>query len=557
MIVTTTSRSPLCFAAIAIGMTIWATQAPAQQHRIMIESSDGGGFTQTISPGRFSNLLRPDYTRRDLKILLQELQITRDQRYVLQVLLDDYTESFNKAVEQFKAVQDRFDGPDRPLAHFGSEGAQQMADTVLKSLEVNLANAQIVQLEGGGQAAFVGILDSSVGGEGGDGTWVGGGGGEGGDQMIEMHVAVVASVEDDHEGHVDGPHTIPPEVLETLKNSLRERLEERLAARRDELALAIAAIEAREARREAGEEEEASADDVAKAARTLLGQRSQLKNEFESDLMLLLPEEQAEAWPGVERHLRRLNTLPKGQLAGESLDLYRLLDEFLPGASDQQPTATTLKDYELRLDDTLSNRNQYLTESEVDSFLAWAEQDFDKTIELMERESELRLAVRDVNEEFVQTIASGLEESQAASLREAGRQKAYHAVYRKTREQRLFEQAKAIEGLDSDVLDAVTNLETAYLEELVLANEQLVEATRQNQPGQRIRMIEMMQKVRSGSFKFEARPTNPIMDGHRQRSQLGRRYAKQLKSLLTEEQFDSLPGARQQQFGSFTIHRDE
>ena len=553
MIIAATSPLALCCLGItALGTTAAFTATAPAQHMV-IESSDGG-YTQTFAPGRFSNLLQPDYTRRDLQIILKELQITRDQRFVLQVLLDDYTDRFNKAVEQFKAVQDRFDGPDRPFAGLGSEAVEQMADTVLESLQDNLAIKQVVQLEGG-EGTFVGILQTEVSGGdgGGNATWVGGGGGgEDGDVTMELHVAVVAGVEEDHEGHEDGAHTIPPEVLVTLKNSLRERLEERLAARRDEMALAIAEIQAREARREAGEEEEASADDVAKAARTLLAQRTQLKNEFESDLMLLLPHEQAEAWPAVNRHLRRLNTLSKGQFAGESLDLYHLLDETFPGTSDQQPTATTLKDYEMRLDDTLNDRNQYLTESEIDAFLAWAEQDLDKSLALIDRESDLRLAVRDVNDEFIQTIASGLQESQAASFRQAGREKAYRSVYRKTRDQRLFEQAKAIEGLDGDVLDAVTNLETAYLEELALVNDQLVEATRENQPGQKKRMIEMMQQVRSGSMQFHGLPDRRPMN---QRRLLGRRYTEQLKSILTTEQFDSLPAAKQGQF-SFSFQRD-
>lgn len=553
---TTAANSRLarcCISIAALGTAAAITATTAAQH-IMIESS-AGGLTQTFAPGRFSNLVQPDYTRRDLQIILKELQITRDQRFVLQVLLDDYTDRFNKAVEQFKAVQDRFDGPERRMAGLSSEHAQQLAETALKSLEDNLANAQVVHLEGG-EGVFVGIMQHSVGGEVGDrGTWVSGaigGGGEGGDEMIELHVAVVASLEEDHEGHEAGAHTIPPEVLVRLQNSIRERLEERFAARRDELALAIAEIAAREARREAGEEEEASADDVAEAARTLLAQRIQLKNEFESDLMLLLPAEQAQAWPAVDRHLRRLNTLSKGQFAGESLDLYRLLDEVSPGALP----GATLKDYEMRLNDALSNRNQYLTESEVDSFLAWAEQDFDKTVELMERESELRLAVRDVNDEFIQTIASGLDASQATSFRQAARERSYRAAYRKTREQRLFEQAKAIEELDPDVLGAITNLETTYLEELAVAIDRLVAAIHDFEPTQKKRMIELMQKVRSGSFDFQDRPSNPIMDGHRQRRQLGRRYAKQLQSLLTPQQYDNLPGAKQQEFRSFTIQRD-
>ena len=166
MIAATTSRLPRCFCAIALGMTIWATQALAQP-QIMIRSSEGGSF-QTVAPGRFSNLLRPDYTRRDLKIMLSELQITRDQRYVLEVLLDDYTERFNKAAEQFKAVRDRYQGPAGRFGAFGSEGAQQMAEIALQSLQENLANVHTFELEGGG-GTFVGILRSEVSGGGGEG----------------------------------------------------------------------------------------------------------------------------------------------------------------------------------------------------------------------------------------------------------------------------------------------------------------------------------------------------------------------------------------------------
>ena len=549
----TRSRLALCcLGALTLGTSTTFTSPAAAQH--MVIESSAGGYTQIVAPGRFSNLLRPDYTRRDLKIMLSELQITRDQRFVLEVLLDDYTESFNKAVEQFKAVRDRYQGPGGRFGAFGSGGAQEMADMALKSLEESLANVQIVELEGGA-GTFVGILHGEISGGGGEGgVWFGGGGDDGdGSREIEMHVAIVATVETDGDHAGDGEHVIPPEVLRRLHDSLQQRLAERLHARRDELAKAVAEIEAREARREAGEEDEASADDVAEAARTLLAQRTLLKDEFENDLMLLLPDEQAEAWPGVERHLRRLNTLSKGQFAGESLDLYRLLDESVPEAL---PGATMLEDYELRLDDTLSERNQYLTESEVDSFLAWAEQDFDKSLALIERESDLRMAVRDVNDEFIQTIASSLDESQASAFRQAGREKAYQSVYRKTREQRLFTRAKEIEGLDSDVLDAVTNLESAYLQELAVANDQLVAATHDYQPGQKKRMIEMMQQFRSGSMQFDRPPTNPIMDGHRQRRSLGQRYAKQLKSILTTEQFESLPAAKPQ-LQTFTIQRSE
>ena len=555
---TTRSRHALCcLGALALATTATFTYRAPAQH--MVIESSAGGYTQTVAPGRFSNLLRPDYTRRDLKIMFSELQITRDQRFVLAVLLDDYTEEFNQAAEQFKAVRDRYQGPAGRFGALGSAGAQQMADIALKSIRETLANVQVIDVEGSG-GTFIGILRSEISGGGGEaGAWFGGGGEDGdGSHEIEAEIIIMTGVETDGDDVGDGEHLIPPEVLQKLHEELRKSLEKRLRARRDELAKALAVIAEREDRPEQEEAQKATADDVAKAARILLTQRTQLKDEFENDLMLLLPDEQAEVWLGVDRQLRRLNTLSKGQFAGESLDLNRLLDESLPGAGvrDEQPTATTLKEYELRLDGTLSERNQYLTESEVDTFLAWAEQDFDKSLELIDRESDLRLAVRDVNDEFIEAIASGLQESQATSFRQAAREKAYRSVYRKTRDQRLFEQAKEIDGLDPDVLDAVTNLETAYLQELALANDQLVEATHEYQPGQKKRMIEMMQQVRYGSMQFKGLPTSPIQDGHRQRRLLGRRYTEQLKSILTPEQFESLPAAKPQ-FQTFTIQRSE
>ena len=553
-----TTRSHLalcCLGALALATTTTFMSQAAAQH--MVIESSVGGYTQIVAPGRFSNLLRPDYTRRDLKIMLSELQINRDQRFVLEVLLDDYTEKFNQAAEQFKAVRDRYQGPVGRFGALGSAGAQEMADIALKSIQESLANVQVMEAEGGA-GTFIGVVRSEISGGGGEGgVWFGGGGAAGdGSHEIETEIIILTGVETDGDDVGDGEHTIPPEVLQQLHEELRKSLEKRLRARRDELAEAYAELAEREARQDEEEPQEATADDVAAAARTLLAERTQLKDGFETDLTLLLSDEQAEIWPGVDRQLRRLNTLSRGELAGESLDLYRLVDQWKIGAAKEQPVATTLDDYERRLDEALSQRNAFLTESEVDTFLAWAEQDHDKSLALIGRESDLRRSVRDVNEQFAETIAGDLDEQEAASFRQAARRSAYRSVYRKTREQRLFEQAKEIDGLDPDVLDAVTNLETAYLEELALANDQLVEATHEYQPGQKKRMIEMMQQVRSGSMQFKRPPTSPIQDGHRQRRLLGRRYAKQLKSILTPEQFESLPAAKPR-FEAFSIPRSD
>ena len=555
MTVATTSRLPWCFCAIALGVTIGTTQAFAQP-QIMIRSSEGGSF-QTVAPGRFSNLLRPDYTRRDLKIILSELQITRDQRYVLEVLLDDYTERFNKAVQGEKAGPDPDRGVGGGRRGCGAAGAAEMAESELKGIQEGRANVQVREAEGSA-GTFIGILRSEVSGGGGEGGVWFGGGGEDGDGLHEIkgEIIILTGVATDGDDIGDGEHTIPPEVLQRLHESLRKRLEERLRARRDELAKAMAEIAEREDRQDEEEAQQATADDVAAAARTLLAERTQLKHGFETDPTLLLTDEQAEVWPVVDRQLRRLNTLSRGELAGESLDLYQLVDQWKSGAAKEQPAADTLDDYELRLDDALSQRNAFLTESEVDTFMAWAEQDHKKSLALIGRESDLRRSVRNVNEAFAETIAGDLDEQEAASFRQAARKAAYQSVYRTMRQQRLFAQAKAIDGLDSDVLDAVTNLETAYLEELALVNDQLVAATHDYEPGQKKRMIEMMQQFRSGSMQLDRRPTNPIIDGHRQRRSLGERYAKQLKSILTTEQFESLPAAKPQ-FQTLTIQRSE
>ncbi len=202
----------------------FATSTQAQVHEFKIDSfsrSSGpsmqmhtsGSSVRMMSPGSFRNLMRPDYSRRDLKLMFSGLDIDQSQRYVLEILMDEYTNQFKTLVDEFKDVRDRYEWPHRGLFN------QQMASGFAEDILHNLENAQVIELSGdGGQ--FVGMTTSTVdlSGESHTGVFIAGESGAAQSQSGTMHsIVMIAAPEGESDEGEDMPHTIPPEVLEKLK----------------------------------------------------------------------------------------------------------------------------------------------------------------------------------------------------------------------------------------------------------------------------------------------------------------------------------------------------
>jgi len=268
----------------------------------------------------------------------------------------------------------------------------------------------------------------------------------------------------------------------------------------------------------------------------------QLADQFTADLRDLLNEEQAAQWPAFERKLFRLKFLKNGQLPGETLDLMsdvRDLDLATEAMAQVQPL---LDEYELRLDEVLRRREDYMQRSQTELIDAIQNSDYGLSVDVAERQVEYRKAVRDVNEQYTETIAARLPSEASETFMSRILERTYPRVYRKTPAQRAFEAAVEIEELDDKTRDAVVELNAAYLVELNAANGAIRAAIRDYKPK------ELTNKVQQAASRLSGAETAPLTDPSRdkfmERGQIDTRYMEQLRSVLTPEQFAALPSAR-------------
>ncbi len=331
------------------------------------------------------------------------------------------------------------------------------------------------------------------------------------------------------------------ELAESLSDSARAELEEVLAERTAKMR--------EEARRAFGpqiepEVRDALTADAIDAYRQFRSVKQQLREQFVGDLMLTLTDDQQEKWPGVNRGLTRQKSTGRGSLSGESIDLFVLVAQVELEDSHRDSLAPVFDDYEVMLDDALTARNSYLEQSRVEFFAAFVAQDYDQAARITGSEIDRRVAVRDVNELYVQALAEALPEPVALTLIEAYRHEAFERVYNPTRATRAFEAAGDLDDLDPDVRDAITSLQSAYETELGIQNEQLVQLTLRTEPDQRRSWIERMAAARSGQGWNRQRGDDPVREMYSAREEVGERYYDQLISMLTPEQIETLPEIR-------------
>ena len=185
------------------------------------------------------------------------------------------------------------------------------------------------------------------------------------------------------------------------------------------------------------------------------------------------------------------------------------------------------------------------------------EGDADGAGRVFKRQSELRAAVRDVNEEFRTAMVNALGEGAwAKQLDSAVLAAGWERIYRPTGTDRMFEEAMKLEGLEASVLQAVTELYGQYKGEVAPMNERLKNLARTEEPNRLVsdgqRFVSMMSQGVSGMARNFAAgggfgqdgQDDPMRKVFDDRSQVGERYQDKLKALLTPEQFDKLPRGR-------------
>jgi len=438
---------------LTAALTLWTAPAAGQPSPFM-------GGTQ----GSF----RPDFLRRDLVRLAEDLRLDEDQKLVVETLFSDYEAAFDKGVED---VRGRI-GLVRPAPVELTEEQRQAQQELRDGIRALLAEAR----EKAGNAATA----------------------EERRQIMEQYQQRV--------------------------REMREQMMGTVPVQRD-----LAANAEMEA-------------EINRQLEVWRAKKAQLKDEFAAGVQAVLREEQRALWPVYERKMRREKTIARGQLSGESVDLFRIVRQLDLPAEAGQAIASVLEAYDVRLDAALKARNDYLAESQQRLTEAMTSANHDGAMSILDRQLTLSQTVFQVNEEYRQAVAAALPGQWGTQFTDAFNEMAFPRVYRSNRTQRLFEAALELDGLEEGTLAAIRQLQQSFLSELAARNEQIRQLIVANEPVQIRRRFE--RRVPQGGPAGYQRPEDPIQDAYEARREFEDQYIAQLRELLTEEQFDRLPGAR-------------
>ncbi|MFG0293025.1 MAG: hypothetical protein ACF8MJ_07715 [Phycisphaerales bacterium JB050] len=167
--------------------------------------------------------------------------------------------------------------------------------------------------------------------------------------------------------------------------------------------------------------------------------RTKLGDDFIAEVRLLLTPEQLEAWPAVEQAIRRRRLLPTGLLTGETLDLFRLIDETEPEWQSNPDVLAVLDLYAIRLDAALRAREEYISLDRMGDYFNAGRDDPEKAIGMYQEAKKLRDRVRRVNLEFLSALQRTLTPDAAKRI-----------------EERFYEQAIQARLSDSPILKRIT-----------------------------------------------------------------------------------------------------
>ena len=147
--------------------------------------------------------------------------------------------------------------------------------------------------------------------------------------------------------------------------------------------------------------------------------RLEWRSEFFNDLRLLLNQQQDELWPKVERELRRHDLIGDGRLAGESVDLIRLVAAHASGWHESAEVIEALDRYADRLDRALIERKQVISDERKWEFWNACEEDPYRAKDIYEEVLPARMRVREITVQSFEAVLNLLPEDDALAVERA------------------------------------------------------------------------------------------------------------------------------------------
>ena len=256
----------------------------------------------------------------------------------------------------------------------------------------------------------------------------------------------------------------------------------------------------------------------------------------------ILIADQRQLWPGFSQRFYREKYMSRGRLSGESVDLFQITRDSDLSQSAENAIFDNLEEYAVALDVAIRKRDRILrpnTKKLFDNILSTNARQDESVVDDRIR---ARVEVRDLNDRYIEILASGLIGEDSENFRARALKRGYPRIYRRTPAQRIFRQAAENEIYTEDIIVQILQLEASYLQELLTVNHELLVMTRKHEPEvhRHRKLAGQVRKDGGTPSKLE----DPTREVYKSREELGKRYIALLRDLLSPEEFLELDGSR-------------
>ncbi|MCC6908729.1 MAG: hypothetical protein IT430_12365 [Phycisphaerales bacterium] len=240
-------------------------------------------------------------------------------------------------------------------------------------------------------------------------------------------------------------------------------------------------------------------------AREWQAQGKALEQSFFGDVKAVLTEDQLKLWPGYERDWRRRSSLrgggQVGALAGENIDLFELVEELELDETAQTNLSPILDAYAIELDPALTNRDRAVSDmTDLTSSVLEGKTDIEQLDSKFKNLQRLRAQVRDVNDRYVQVLASSLDPDKARALELEYRQRCFRRIYSPTQADRYIETVRESGALNESQLGAVEAIASDFQAQSEVINRQLADLQKKQELEDQQRMYERIKMMAQGGF---------------------------------------------------------
>ena len=263
-------------------------------------------------------------------------------------------------------------------------------------------------------------------------------------------------------------------------------------------------------------------------------ERRALREQFLNNVKAQLSGEQLKRWPRFQRTLRRDKELSKGELDGESIDLYVSIRQMRMPYEVEETIDPLLVDYEIELDDALIARAAKIDSLQEELKEAMTRMDYDAGLRAQDQIMAARTRVRAIQDVWIDRLADAIPTEYATEFRSRALAEAYPRAFRPTIIPKMFDKMRDCADLSNDQIDEFNMVEDQFDVDMTNLEMEIVASIRSNQPAEARRRVErLIEQKRTGKRDRTAGPTDELLA---KKKDLIEQTKNRINGMLTPEQ---------------------